>query len=58
MLEDPVCGMTIDPKATATTLEFNDKTYHFCSQQCMDKFKQAPQRYLQPDHRDTSKPER
>jgi len=34
---DPVCGMQIDSDSFSAT--YNDKTYHFCSQGCKDKFK-------------------
>jgi P-type Cu+ transporter len=43
---DPVCGMKIDPSAAAASYEYGGKTYHFCSDQCVTKFKAAPAAYL------------
>jgi P-type Cu+ transporter len=45
---DPVCGMTVDKSAPAGTVEFDDQTYFFCSQHCVKKFRDDPQRYLTP----------
>ncbi len=43
---DPVCGMTVDKNAPAGTVEFQGQTYFFCSQHCVKKFRDDPQRYL------------
>src|SRR5678815_1332320 len=43
---DPVCGMTVNPNASAGSFEHNDKTYHFCSLHCLEKFKADPDRFL------------
>ncbi len=45
-VKDPVCGMDIDPNNAAATEEHQDKTYHFCSAACHDKFKAEPPRYV------------
>jgi Cu+-exporting ATPase len=45
---DPVCGMTVDKNAPAGTVEFEGRTYFFCSQQCVKKFRDDPVRYLAP----------
>jgi P-type Cu+ transporter len=45
---DPVCGMTVDKSAPAGTVEFDGQTYFFCSQHCVKKFRDDPQRYLTP----------
>lgn len=42
---DPVCGMTVDPSATAEQLEVDGRTIVFCSQSCLDKFRADPARY-------------
>jgi heavy metal translocating P-type ATPase len=44
---DPVCGMKVaaDPDKK---IEYEGKTYYFCSQSCMAKFKENPRKYLQP----------
>jgi hypothetical protein len=41
---DPVCGMTVD-RRTARTLEYEGKTYYFCSDHCRAAFEAAPQQY-------------
>jgi Cu+-exporting ATPase len=45
---DPVCGMTVDPARAAGSHTHQGKTYSFCSQDCRDKFRADPQRYLNP----------
>src|SRR5215813_9012948 len=45
---DPVCGMTVDKRAPAGTVEFEGQTYFFCSQHCVKKFRDDPVRYLAP----------
>ena len=42
---DPVCGMDVDPPSAAGTEEYEGKTYYFCSQSCLERFKAEPQRY-------------
>ena len=47
-VKDPVCGMAVDQdKASAAGLivETEGKIYYFCSTDCLEKFKQEPQRY-------------
>jgi Cu+-exporting ATPase len=44
-VKDVVCGMTISPDDTVGTLEHNGLTYHFCSEQCLDRFREDPERY-------------
>ncbi|MBI3898928.1 MAG: heavy metal translocating P-type ATPase [Gammaproteobacteria bacterium] len=43
---DPVCGMTVstNPEKSA---EHDDRTYYFCSQGCVTKFRADPSHYLQ-----------
>jgi P-type Cu+ transporter len=50
---DPVCGMTVDPQATAHRHAVQDRTYYFCSARCLAKFAAEPAKFLQPD---TGKP--
>jgi len=47
MVRDPVCGMEIEKKNAAAQQEHEGKTYYFCSTSCHDKFRAAPQNYLQ-----------
>ncbi|WP_267643239.1 permease [Haloarchaeobius amylolyticus] len=37
-VEDPVCGMEIDPDEADHSIEHDGKTYYFCSQSCKDSF--------------------
>ena len=47
---DPVCGMTIDPAEAAGHLDYKGKTYYFCHQSCLDRFRAAPEEFLNPVH--------
>jgi Cu+-exporting ATPase len=47
VLRDPVCGMTVDPKAGKPTLEHGGRTVHFCSAGCKAKFEADPDAYLE-----------
>lgn len=37
MAKDPICGMTI-PKATALKTQRDERTFYFCSQNCLNTF--------------------
>ena len=43
-VRDPVCGMDVDTE-TALSARIGDRTYYFCSQQCLDVYT-APEREL------------
>ncbi len=43
---DPVCGMNVDPSSAAASVEFEGKTYYFCSKGCAKKFSQNPASFL------------
>ena len=43
---DPVCGMMVDPHATAHRAEHAGHPYYFCSAGCRSKFIASPQTYL------------
>lgn len=43
---DPVCGMTVDPKASAGQVVHDGRTYSFCSTHCLTAFKADPVRYV------------
>ena len=45
-VKDPACGMDIDPNTAVATEEYQNKTYHFCSEACHDKFKAEPEKYV------------
>src|SRR5262245_9548388 len=43
---DPVCGMNVDPTNAKFTHEHGGKNYYFCCGHCVEKFKSAPQTYV------------
>lgn len=45
--KDPVCGMRLEEKDAQATAVHQDKTYHFCSLACKQKFEQSPDKYAQ-----------
>ena len=45
MVRDPVCGMDIDPANAAGSQEHEGKTYYFCSQGCLERFRVQPQAF-------------
>jgi len=45
LAKDPVCGMMVDEGKTKFKLDYNGKTYYFCSAICMEKFKSNPKKY-------------
>ncbi len=42
---DPVCGMSVDP-SRARSLQHGEQTFSFCSQCCLERFAQEPERFL------------
>jgi Cu+-exporting ATPase len=44
---DPVCGMAIE--RPAITFKTNEHTYTFCSEECRNRFRLNPARYLFPN---------
>jgi P-type Cu+ transporter len=49
-MQDPVCGMTVDPHKAAGTEAYNGVTYAFCSPHCLEKFRAHPAQYVTPTH--------
>ena len=43
---DPVCGMSTNDENAFKKYEYEGKTYYFCSDHCLEKFKNAPDSYL------------
>ncbi len=43
---DPVCGMTVSPDSPHSHA-YQGRLYHFCSENCRQKFQQHPEQYLQ-----------
>ena len=44
-VKDVVCGMEIDPKSAAGQMEYQGRTYYFCSHACHMMFMAEPQKY-------------
>ena len=45
---DPVCGMQVDPQAAVGSFDYQGKSYFFCRQSCLEKFRANPEKYLTP----------
>jgi len=45
-VQDPVCGMAIDPAGAAATAKHAGQTYWFCSDGCREKFVRSPDVYV------------
>jgi len=43
---DPICGMNVEPDRAAGSHVYNRQTYYFCSQHCLAKFKEDPEKFL------------
>ncbi len=43
---DLVCGMAVNPDSAAGSFEYKGQTYHFCSARCLQKFREAPERFV------------
>ena len=43
---DPVCDMDLNPEEVADRVEYQGRTFSFCSSSCKSAFEQDPQRYL------------
>lgn len=47
--EDPVCGMTVDPKqaqAKGLATRYADREFVFCGKGCLLEFRDDPEQYL------------
>jgi len=47
MVRDPVCGMDIKPAVSEREVDFEGREYHFCSNQCQEKFSADPSAYVE-----------
>ena len=45
-MRDPVCGMDVD-EINAKKVVYSGDTYYFCTDECVQKFKQSPDNYMQ-----------
>jgi len=44
---DPICLMEITPEESVGTYDYQGKTYYFCSQFCLDRFRESPAQFLE-----------
>ena len=44
--KDPVCGMTVSIATAAGSFEHEGRKYYFCSQHCLDRFRENPAAFL------------
>lgn len=49
MDKDPVCGMKVHSEQASYKFVYQNEQYFFCSQHCLESFKQKPDKYLAPD---------
>ena len=47
MVNDAVCGMTVDPKTATEKSDYRVLTYYFCSQGCKATFDKNPGKFVQ-----------
>jgi Cu+-exporting ATPase len=47
---DPVCGMSTEDETAFNPYQHEDKTYYFCSDHCLKKFKAAPGSFTDNGH--------
>jgi P-type Cu+ transporter len=45
---DPVCRMKVMPETAAAKYDYKGKTYYFCAQRCMERFRANPEQFLNP----------
>jgi len=45
MVRDPVCNMEVNEQNSAAQSKYQGQTYHFCSEECKEKFDKAPDQY-------------
>ncbi len=50
-MKDPICGMEVEAETAAATYEYDGRSYAFCSQGCLAKFRADPTRYAAPERK-------
>jgi CBS-domain-containing membrane protein len=48
MATDPVCGTHVPMTGGAASVVFGGQTYHFCSEDCRERFNARPEDYVAP----------
>jgi YHS domain-containing protein len=46
MVVDPVCRMRVSASGAVSHIEIGPQVFHFCSPGCADRFRAAPDRYV------------
>ncbi|WP_292287931.1 heavy metal translocating P-type ATPase [Marivita sp.] len=46
---DPVCGMIVDPEDDKPQMEYDGHVYHFCDDECRDRFAADPDAYIEAE---------
>ena len=46
---DPVCGIELMPGKEEAEVQYEGRTYHFCSRECRDLFVKNPADYLKEE---------
>lgn len=54
---DPVCKMLVQPQTAATKFDFRGETYYFCAVGCCNKFRQNPEKFLNPETKPEAMPD-
>ena len=49
VVQDPVCGMSVDPAHAAASVDYQGKAYYFCHPGCLNEFQTNPAQYLSPE---------
>jgi Cu+-exporting ATPase len=45
-VQDPVCGMSVDPASPTEHVEYKGTQYYFCSAGCGETFEKDPDKYI------------
>lgn len=45
-VEDPVCGVMLDPKYAIASKRFRGRKFYFCSQDCKEAFEEDTEAYV------------
>ena len=48
-ITDPVCGMVIEKQLDDRSYDHKGRMYYFCSKSCLEKFKAAPEHYIEKE---------
>ena len=57
IVQDPVCGMWIEPKDAAAEIIYNGKIFYFCAPGCKREFENEPEKYLHDEEVNFINPE-